>query len=108
MCAIIYVCVVVGLRVVLDHRLHRRDARSPLPSLRIAPHRAEVNRVSFGLLNEDDCARALAVDPCMPRSRLKLAVPFVGKDVPSAASEFAHPDVTIGASVLAYRYSGES
>ena len=67
-----------------------------------------MNRVSFGLLNEDDCARALAVDPCMPRSRLKLAVPFVGKDVPSAASEFAHPDVTIGASVLAYRYSGES
>ena len=42
----------------------------------------------------------------MPRSRLKLAVPFVGKDVPSAASEFAHPDVTIGVTVLAYRLSG--
>jgi len=42
----------------------------------------------------------------MPRSRLKLAVPFVGKDVPSQSSEFAHPDVIIGLTVLAYRYSG--
>ena len=24
------------------------------------------------------------------------AVPFIGKDCPSAASEFAHPDVAIG------------
>ena len=42
----------------------------------------------------------------MPRSRLKLAIPFVGKDVPSRSSEFAHPDVVLGLSVLAYRYSG--
>ena len=39
----------------------------------------------------------------MPRSRFKLAIPFVGKDVPSRASEFAHPDVIIGLTVLAYR-----
>ena len=42
----------------------------------------------------------------MPRSRLKLAIPFVGKDVPSRASEFAHPDIIIGLTVLAYRYEG--
>ncbi|KOO21586.1 nxn protein [Chrysochromulina tobinii] len=42
----------------------------------------------------------------MPRSRYKLAIPFLGKDVPSPASEFAHPDVIIGLSVLAYRYEG--
>ena len=42
----------------------------------------------------------------MPRSRLKLAIPFVGKDVPSAASEFAHPDIIIGLTVLAFRYEG--
>ena len=42
----------------------------------------------------------------MPRSRYKLAIPFLGKDVPSQASEFAHPDVIIGLSVLAYRYEG--
>ena len=42
----------------------------------------------------------------MPRSRLMLAVPFVGKDVPSASSEFANPDVVIGLTLLAYRYEG--
>lgn len=42
----------------------------------------------------------------MPHSRLQLAIPFVGKDCPSRASEFAHPEVTIGLTVLAYRYSG--
>ena len=42
----------------------------------------------------------------MPRSRFKLAIPFVGKDVPSRASEFAHPDIIIGLTVLAYRFEG--
>ena len=42
----------------------------------------------------------------MPRSRFKLAIPFVGKDVPSRASEFAHPDIIIGLTILAYRYEG--
>ncbi len=32
------------------------------------------------------------------------AVPFVGKDVPSTRSEFAHPDVVIGCTILAYRF----
>lgn len=64
---------------------------------------AKVNRVSFGLLTEDDCKAALAQDQHVPRSRLKLAVPFIGKDVPSKASEFAHPDIIIGLTVLAFR-----
>ena len=58
------------------------------------------------MLSADDCKAALAADPHVPRSRLKLAVPFVGKDVPSKSSEFAHPDVIIGLTILAYRYSG--
>jgi ankyrin repeat protein/thiol-disulfide isomerase/thioredoxin len=66
----------------------------------------KVDRVSFGLMNEQDCKRALEADPRMPRSRINLAIPFVGKDAPSSASEFAHPDVTIGLSILAYRYEG--
>ena len=57
---------------------------------------AKVNRVSFGLLTAEDCKTALKNDPHVPRSRLKLAVPFIGKDVPSKASEFAHPDIIIG------------
>ena len=49
-------------------------------------------------------SRRQELDPHTPRSRLKLAIPFVGKDVPSTASEFAHPDIIIGLTVLAYRY----
>jgi Protein of unknown function (DUF3645) len=64
---------------------------------------SKIDRVSFGLLSPADLARALAVDPFMPRSRRLLAVPFVGKDVPSRASEFSHPDVVIGMTILAYR-----
>jgi hypothetical protein len=67
---------------------------------------AKVNRVTFGLLTESECTAALEEDAHVPRSRLKLAVPFVGKDVPSRSSEFAHPDVIIGLTILAYRYSG--
>ena len=40
------------------------------------------------------------------KRRMALAVPFVGKDVPSPSAEFAHPEVLIGLSVLAYRYEG--
>jgi hypothetical protein len=60
--------------------------------------------VTFGLLSPSDCAAAIAADPLVPRSRLKLAVPFLGKDVPSRSSEFAHPDIIIGLTILAYRY----
>ena len=66
----------------------------------------KVNRVSFGLLNDLECRNALAVDPLLPPSRLKLGVPFVGKDVPSQSSEFAHPDIILGLTIFAYRYQG--
>ena len=70
----------------------------------ILPHcLTKINRVSFGLLTPADLA---ASDKNMPYTRKVLAVPFVGKDVPSRASEFAHPDVLIGLSILAYKYSG--
>jgi hypothetical protein len=66
----------------------------------------KVNRVSFGLLSSEECVAVLDEDPNMPRSRLALAVPFIGKDVPSKSSEFAHPDITIGLTIMGYRYSG--
>ena len=64
------------------------------------------SRVNFGLLQPNDLERALAENPLMPRNRKLLAVPFVGKDVPSKASEFSHPDIVIGLTILAYRYEG--
>ena len=67
---------------------------------------SKINRVKFGLLGPADLKRALKIDPRTPKSRRLLAVPFVGKDCPSRASEFAHPDVVIGAAILAYRYEG--
>lgn len=66
----------------------------------------KIHRVTFGLLSPDDYKRLAKTEPHMPRSRIKLAIPFLGKDVPSNASEFAHPDIIIGLSVLAYRYYG--
>ena len=42
---------------------------------------AKVNRVSFGLLSVEDCKAAIEENPYVPRSRLKLAVPFVGNTV---------------------------
>jgi hypothetical protein len=42
----------------------------------------------------------------MPLSRKLSAVPFIAKDVPSRSSEFAHPDVVIGTTILAFRYEG--
>eukprot|EP00397_Hematodinium_sp_SG-2012_P000007 GEMP01000007.1.p1 GENE.GEMP01000007.1~~GEMP01000007.1.p1 ORF type:complete len:5820 (+),score=1409.10 GEMP01000007.1:169-17628(+) len=65
---------------------------------------SKVNRVTFGLLNKSDLERALEREPLMPLTRAKVCVPFIGKDVPSDASEFAHPDVVIGMTMLAYRY----
>ncbi len=69
----------------------------------ICPHiLTKINRVSFGLLSEQDVARQ---PPNAPASRALVAVPFVGKDVPTSGSEFAHPDIQIGLTVLAYSYS---
>ena len=35
-----------------------------------------------------------------------MAVPFVGKDRPSKSSQFAHQDILIGLTYLAYSYEG--
>ena len=66
----------------------------------------KIDRVTFGIMTKEDKDRAMAWDPAMPRTRWKLAIPFVSKDVPSRSSEFAHPDVVIALTFLAYRYSG--
>ncbi|KOO20988.1 hypothetical protein Ctob_000046 [Chrysochromulina tobinii] len=71
------------------------------------PHALKkIDRVTFGVMNEEDLAHARRNDPLMPRSRAKLAIPFISKDVPAPASEFAQPDVVIGLTTLAYRIEG--
>ena len=78
----------------------------------ILPHvLSKIHRVSFGLLHPEDEERWKAEEGVvgelrMPPSRRLLAIPFVGKDVPSRSSEFAHPDVLIGSSIMAFRYNG--
>lgn len=67
---------------------------------------AKVNRVHFGLLQPHDLQQLEDDGVKIPTSRKLVAVPFVAKDVPSRASEFAHPDVLIGLTILAYRYEG--
>ncbi|CAD2213894.1 Protein of unknown function (DUF3645), putative [Angomonas deanei] len=72
---------------------------------RLLPHvLSKIDRVGFGLLQAADLAAPQAEH--MPFSRKVMSVPFVAKDVPSRSSEFAHPDVVIGLSILAYRYEG--
>ncbi|RYG67654.1 DUF3645 domain-containing protein, partial [archaeon] len=66
----------------------------------------KINRVHFGLLQPDDLKLLEDQGVKVPTSRKLVAVPFIAKDVPSRASEFAHPDVVIGLTILAYRYEG--
>ena len=64
------------------------------------PHSSsQVDRVSFGLLSDDQGRTE-------PVSRRLMAVPFVGKDRPSKSSQFAHQDILIGLTYLAYSYEG--
>ncbi|CAH0482965.1 unnamed protein product [Peronospora belbahrii] len=75
----------------------------------ILPHvLSKINRVSYGLLRGEHQSAAASGNNSggNAHSRLMLAVPFIGKDVPSRSSEFAHPDVLIGLTILAYRYEG--
>ena len=39
----------------------------------------KINRVSFGLMNDEEYNRFIKLEPLMPESRSKLAIPFVGK-----------------------------
>ena len=69
----------------------------------VLPHvLSKINRVTYGLLESVAAGRKAAGNA----NRGLCAVPFIGKDVPSSSSEFAHPDVLIGLTVLAYRYEG--
>lgn len=56
-------------------------------------------------MSPDDLKYAKRNDPLMPQSRAKLGIPFISKDVPAPASEFAQPDVVIGLTMLAYRHT---
>ena len=56
---------------------------------------AKIDRVSYGLLSQQQIARDKMAEYLVPHSRSITAVPFVGKDVPSERSEFAHPDIVI-------------
>jgi hypothetical protein len=66
----------------------------------------KINRVSFGLLSKTDTKEAMEGGGNVSLTRRLAAIPFVGKDVPSRASQFSHPDVVIGLTTLAYRYEG--
>jgi hypothetical protein len=67
---------------------------------------SKINRVSFGLLSKVDLRQALENDPNVSLARRLAAIPFVGKDIPSRASQFSHPDIVIGLTIQAYRYEG--
>ena len=72
----------------------------------VLPHvLCKVARVHYGLLPERDLLNTTPGDN-LPQSRRLLAVPFIGKDVPSHAAEFSHPDALIGLTILAYRHEG--
>ena len=67
---------------------------------------SKINRVSYGLLSKLDLKQALELDPNVSLARRLAAIPFVAKDIPSRASQFSHPDIVIGLTILAYRYEG--
>mmetsp|Transcript_39763 Transcript_39763/g.98280 ORF Transcript_39763/g.98280 Transcript_39763/m.98280 type:complete len:3869 (-) Transcript_39763:305-11911(-) len=84
-------------------------ARTCLDS--VLPHiLSRVNLVHYGLLPPEMAAAqqtpAGVFSSANSRSRLLLAIPYLGKGMPSTASEFANPDVLIGLTVLAYRFQG--
>lgn len=70
----------------------------------LLPHAlSKRHRVDYGLLREEDLAQ---VGPATSAGRRLLAVPFQGKDSPSAASEFAQPDAALLLSCFAYLLDG--
>ncbi len=66
----------------------------------------KIDRVSFGMLSKQDLNKSLDSGQNVSLTRRLAAIPYVGKDIPSRASQFSHPDVVIGLTVLAYRYEG--
>jgi hypothetical protein len=47
--------------------------------------------VTYGVMTDPQVEQALIRQPGMPMTSAKLSSPFIGKDVPSPSSEFAHP-----------------
>ena len=66
----------------------------------------KIYRVSFGLLSKQDLKKTLESGQNVSLMRQLAAIPYVGKDIPSHASQFSHPDVVIGLTVLAYWCDG--
>ena len=66
---------------------------------------SKVSRVGFGLLQPRDMNKIGGAD-AISETRKLVAIPFKGKDSPSPAAEFAHPDVLLGLTILAYWYEG--
>ena len=52
-------------------------------------------RINYGLLDNMDQDK-------------EIAIPFKGKDLPSEKSEFSHPEIMIGFTILSYFYNGLS
>ena len=106
------------LGIILDYEVEREavDAIGPdamqllnaahtwLSSL-LAHCLSKASRVSYGLLQAADLAK-LGGAEAVSYTRQIVAVPFKGKDAPSPAAEFAHPDVLIGLTILAYWHEG--
>ncbi|CAK9074051.1 unnamed protein product [Durusdinium trenchii] len=65
-------------------------------------HRGLPHRIRYGLLSDKESNIELG----RAARRALLAVPFIGKDCPSAASEFSHPDVAIGLTIFSYHFEG--
>ena len=65
---------------------------------------SKINRVSFGLLSKLDLK--ISTEKNVSLARRLAAIPFIGKDIPSRASQFSHPDIVIGLTIMAYRYEG--
>ena len=63
----------------------------------------QVHRVHYGLLTQRQIQGGGGVCPV---SRRLLAVPFLALEQPSPAADFAHHDVAINSTILAYRFMG--
>ncbi|ORM40231.1 uncharacterized protein BXIN_1598 [Babesia sp. Xinjiang] len=81
----------------MDAVLYTREwLRTTLPYML-----SKVNLVNYGVIKEEQISSV-----SVPLTRRTLAVPFVGKGTPSSHSEFSHPDVLIGFTMLSYMYQG--
>ncbi|KAF7935181.1 uncharacterized protein EAE97_008088 [Botrytis byssoidea] len=63
---------------------------------------------AHGVLHFAFSHKRFRVDFGLDLKRSSLAVPYHGKDVPAAAAEFSHPEMTIVLTCLSYYYEGLS